>query len=715
MKIFVLPNLASRAVSAVGFDGVPDVATAPVFETKNAFRDWCANPSTDHFFLSAFEGLDASLRVSADNPAKRIHGIIADFDATPRPTLLADLMRHPATHRPRYIHRTQSNFLRAIWAFERPVLVPSHETAKFFVRRVLREVRATRMFDGLDEEVTFDPIQYYEIGRGWEEIDSALTPAALLEAWMADAGAEKLRAGLSPDLIALPLDAVAAEADRRGWTWPGGWADFREGARGTRFWDAGDALSAIVRSCGMQCFTGERGFVPWASIFGPDFVRRTGDDVVGRATEGVFFEHPSTFYVREDRNGARFFQPMSESHLRLRLRRLGLSDARPKGATTSPVDDAVDGIFATRTVQGTVAALFNPDDVVVEPTGNRLLNVSNVRLCPASPTANPEWGNGFPLLRRFFEGLFPDDDQQHHFLAWVAHFYRAGLAGRPERGLAAFVAGPPSSGKTFLSNYVMGKIFGTTAVATNFLLGEDQFNASLFASPVWTVDDAIAPSDPRARQRYSQIVKMAVANDRMNKRGMYREGQTTEWLGRILVTLNDDPESVQLLPSTDMSIMDKLSFFRTNAAFADERWPSDEQLAPEWRPFCAWLRDWAIPPHIAVGGRFGVAPYHYPDLVRSAESAQDNRNFEDMLRQWREHWFEQNAGAEYWEGNPTMLLQALSTLESLDVVVRGSFHRVGSIRHNLNKLVNRGVRWVRATSETGRYVIYRAEACEAPF
>jgi hypothetical protein len=376
------------------------------------------------------------------------------------------------------------------------------------------------------------------------------------------------------------------------------------------------------------------------------------------------------------------------------------------------VDEAVDGILATRTVQGTVAAFYNPDEVVVESTGDRKLNVSNVSLCPASPLPNPAWGNGFPLIRQYFESLFPEEDQRAHFLAWVSHFYRAGLRGRPERGLAAFVAGPASSGKTFLSNYVMGKIFGATAVATNFLLGEDQFNSTLFGSPVWTVDDAIAPSDPRARQRYSQIVKMSVANDRMNKRGMYREGTTTEWLGRILVTLNDDPESVQLLPSTDMSIMDKLAFFRASIAFAGQRWPSNEDFAPEWGMFCAWLRDWTIPANIAIGGRFGVAPYHFPDLVRSAESAQDNRNFEDMVNQWRGHYFDQSPDDE-WEGNPTTLLQALSVIESLDVVVRGSFHRVGAIRHNLNKLVNRGVPWISATSETGRYVISRP--VENPF
>lgn len=716
MILFALPNLSSRRTTEIELNGVPEAPPLPQFSTKNQFRDWCGHPSTDHFFLSACQGLDPEVRVTADNPARRLHGVIADFDAPLRPTWQADLIEKTTPElRPRFVARTFSGFARAVWVFQRPVLVPNHDTATYFLKRFLKEAKARTILDGLDDAGSTDPTQYFELGMDWHELDANPVSSALVEKWMSDAGAEKLRSGMSPDLIAVPLETVAAEAARRGWQWPGGWDAFNEGARGTRFWDSGDAMSAIVRSTGMQCFTGERGFVPWASIFGPDFVRRAGDDAVGRATDGIYFEHPATFYVREDREGKRYFQPTSESHLRLRLRRLGLSDSRPKGGMTSPLDDAVDSILQTRQVQGTTAAFYDPQEVVLESTGDRKLNISNVSLYPPTPEANPAWGDGFPLGRRYFDSLFPEAEQREHFLAWVAHFYRAGLRGRPVRGLAAFVAGPPSSGKTFLSNFVLGKIFGSTAVATNYLVGEDQFNGSLFASPIWTVDDAIAPSDPRARQRYSQLVKMAVANDRMTQRKMYREGTTAEWLGRIIVTLNDDPESVQLLPSTEMSIMDKLSFFRASPAEFDGPWPSNADFAPEWGPFCAWLRDWKIPGDIAVGGRFGVRPYHHIDLVRSAETSQDTRNFEDMVNQWRAHFFEQNPTSDSWEGNPTSLLQSLSTIESLDIVVRGSFQKVSAIRHNLNKLVNRGVAWVRVNTDSGVFKIHRNDTGNDPF
>ena len=53
----------------------------PSFKNKAAYRQWCADAKTDHVFYSTVEGRAPSKRVSNDNPAHTLHGIIADYDA----------------------------------------------------------------------------------------------------------------------------------------------------------------------------------------------------------------------------------------------------------------------------------------------------------------------------------------------------------------------------------------------------------------------------------------------------------------------------------------------------------------------------------------------------------------------------------------------------------------------------------------------------------
>ena len=74
-------NLVAR--EGIRFDGHPSEARPerPPLKTKEAYRAWCADPATDHAFISLVEPENPRAAVNADNPPRLLHGVIADYDS----------------------------------------------------------------------------------------------------------------------------------------------------------------------------------------------------------------------------------------------------------------------------------------------------------------------------------------------------------------------------------------------------------------------------------------------------------------------------------------------------------------------------------------------------------------------------------------------------------------------------------------------------------
>jgi hypothetical protein len=92
---------------------------------------------------------------------------------------------------------------------------------------------------------------------------------------------------------------------------------------------------------------------------------------------------------------------------------------------------------------------------------------------------------------------------------------------------------------------------------------------------------------------------------------MHKAGLKLPWMGRLIVTMNDDPESLRMVLDLGVSNLDKLMLLRAERTF--DSFSDDEYVANELPHLCAYLRDhWkAIRP--TEGIRFGVKPYHHPN------------------------------------------------------------------------------------------------------
>ncbi len=691
MLFFSISNLSSHNVQTCE----PWKATAnrPALDDKEAYRAWCNDPATEHAFVSAFTGLQPALRVSETNAATHLCGLVLDYDAVP-PSDPALILLNSAPHnlRPCAVSRTYSGNVRVYYQFEEPIPLFAPEIAKEFLKKVARELKLRKLLAGFEVEAMLDTSKYYEIGEDITLVGdgTATIPHNLLMAWMTDA-CKKHRWSKEGPVIS--IEDLRIEAEKKFPNrWPGGWGTFDIGSRGPRFWDesASDPTAIIVRESGVQYFSDGGGFQTWEMIFGAAFVRNWEDNRKGAAIVNLWYD--GRYYWRKLATGQWAYVMRQDmildlvvsKHLRVKSERTGVP---------SEVQSALFDIQNLKSVNRAAPFIFRPDGPYYY-NGKRFLNVSKVRpIMPVSDLVD-SWGEGFPWLAQFFDTLFDPVDQLDYFLAWLKHFYMGAVTQDPKRGLALFIAGPVGAGKTVLNKAVLGQLLGGRQDAGKFLLRGDQFNDQLFGAAMWCVDDEVTSTDPKQRSMFTQMVKKIVANDSFTYRAMYQSGVDMEWLGRVVVTMNDDPESLQMLPETKRNILDKIMLIKVKTPSVPY-WPSDAQIAAELPLFGAFLRDWVVPVRCHPDNpRFGVSPYKHEGLLQAAGSTSVTCSFEELLKIWREEWFAAGGAGEgdpYWRGNPTALHQDVARNENLRPILDRSFSSATSIGMHLNKLLKRGV------------------------
>lgn len=709
MPFFTLPNLSSHSVQPVDAPWTIQ-STRPDFPDKDEYRLWCNAPTTSHAFLSAVEGVQSALRVSENNPPARIHGLILDYDAVPGgPPEQLLLHNAPTDLRPAYVSRTFSGNCRVLYVFESAIpLFNSVELAREFLKKVSRELKLRKLLPGFESEAFLDIAKHFELGTDWTPVGdgTAIIPSSLLLAWVTEAS-RKHR--WTDEGTSVPMDLVRSEAAKRFPNkWPGGWSLFDVGARGPRFWDdsASDPTSCIIRETGVQYFSDGGGWMSWEALFGTEFIRRWSADRKGNAIKDIWFDGKA--YWHRDATGRWHSATKEDICLELHVTyRLSNRSSRP--GTPTEVQEALRDIQYTKLVNKAMPFLFRPDGLH-HYNGKRYLNLSTLR--PISPVEIAvDWGEGFPWLGQFLFTLFEPDDQLDYFLAWLKHFYLGAWMQDPRRGLALFIAGPVGAGKTVLNKAILGQLFCGRQDAGRYLTGKDPFNDALFGAAVWNIDDEDDAKVPNQRSIFTQMVKRIVANDSFIYRAMWTGGEDMEWLGRPIVTLNDDPESLQILPEIERNILDKIMLLRTKHPEV-ETWPSDAEIAAELPYFAAFLRDWQPPPCTQPPPnrrRFGVIPYHHADLLQSAVSTNATSSFEELLTLWRDEWFRPGGAAgnaTEWTGNPTALHTDICRNPALKPIMESNFSSTTMVGVHLNKLLKRGATYLESRGHR-QYAIHR--------
>lgn len=620
LEALCLPNLKSNTVNEDAFweKGL----TIPKFPDKETFRDWVCDTATEHCVYSFIEGRDPTQRIRSENPPTRVRGVVLDYDARFTDEEVSAFVAHSLeTDYPvNLVGRSYSGGIHAVWLFEQPLPVVGVQTLKSFMRAVVRKVRGQRLARGLDQAFT-DPAKYYTVGGSWQKVSSTPIPFRYLSYWLYDATSVK---DLGTSGVEIPLERVYEEVEKR---FPGRWSGaFTEGARGVRFWDnaADNETAAVVRSTGMQCFTGHQPFYQWVEIFGPRFVEQFMSERIGKVIADYYYDGRNFWHT--DDNGQ--VHELSRSDMALVLKvQYGLKTRPPKGGGCSEHDKAMTEVITTKRVDAALPFVFNHDRVV-KVDDRVYFNTSTLR--PMGMEEGPvNWGRRFDLLAHWLEQFF-GPEQLPYFLSWAARFYQSAVDGDPATGQALFLVGEPDSGKTLLNTLLLSRLFGGHRRAANFLLARDNWNGDLFEAGLWSLDDEVGEAD---RSLFSARLKEFVANYDFRYSEKFRKGGKAIWKGRLVSTLNDDAVSLQLLPDLDMSLLDKIMIFKVSKVEGVEF--SKEQIAEleaGLPAFARFLYHYEMPVELTGSPRFGVKSFIHPEIHQKAMMSSPSSFVGELIR-----------------------------------------------------------------------------------
>jgi len=659
-----------------------------VWESKSQQISMLQDVSTEHLVFSGTEGLDPHQRVGETNPPRIIHYIVVDYD-TNLPSLDAEWAQNCRVAKPQWLSRTIRGGARLVYQLAEPIQVYSSQVYERFMREAMQRLNLKSIFAGLDESALKSPFTYYDVGADWVQVSEEQINTSATWTWMQKAGNN---VG-SFSGIEIPLDVVAEEANRM---FPGRWTStWTEGSRGLRFWDemADNPTACMIRKTGCQCFTGPKPFVLWSEIFGRQFVAKYEEDRIGGAIVPCFWDHNNGKFWLKMEDGR--YQKRTTDDIRRYLKTVPkLSGNVPKNDTCSEVDMAIITIQSMKTIDA-VAPMLYREPGIHTVHGDKILNSSTSKPMQPSPEIG-EWGEHFPWLAEYFEAFFDTETQLYVFFGWLHRAYVNAINMTPAQGQALFLAGPTETGKTLLSTFILPQIFGAkSADPLKSMLGTTGFNGELFEAPIWAIDDASPTADAHSRKMYSAKLKSAVANRMHSSEHKGRTPISVEWVGRIVVTCNLDPESIQVLPDLDMNNRDKVILLRVgeraqgilqaNQEDEDERLNFQrvltERILCELPHFCAWLTQFKLPKDLWGDSRYGVKSFHHPELIAAVEDNSTSIGTAEILVLWA---CEQK-GKEEFELNATELLSLMRSCSRLDNLLRDATREAFGRR--LNSLV----------------------------
>lgn len=611
--MFSLKNLSSQEVTeCVPWDFKP--TSKPEKITWN-------DTDVDHCFFAGVSGGSPSLRVSKNNPVTQIHAIVADYDADHSGEDLKAVVsrRSKTNYPPNYVCFTNSNGVRAVWLLKAPLPVTT-ATAKELMKRLSKTLKPASLFSGFDREAFTDVHKYYEVGRDWQNLHNDTISVEMMSQWLVEATQKN---NWSMEGVCIPESDLR---DRVNKLYPSKWpGSFEIGARGPRFWDvdADNETAAIVRESGMQCFTGSQSFVPWHQILGSKWVAEYEASQIAGATSKVFFD--GTNYWVEGSAGWRCMNRVDAvAYLKVNCNLSSRADANG----VSPVDNALVSIQDLQAVDQVVRLPATPSGII-HKNGKRELNTLYQPVISAVP-------GQLIFIEEYLHALF-EERPLCHALTWAKYAWETGDRFDMRPGQTLFIVGPPGVGKTLFSTVLMSGLLGGSMDASSFLTGESNWNGPLMENALWTVDDVQALTSVGAHRRWNTMLKKFAANRRFTVTEKYRRDVSVSWNGRVIVTMNDDSQSLGMLPDLDVSNSDKVMILRTQNTSLDFTPDVADKIRAELPAFADYLKHWNPPEYCIAGGRYYASSYIEKDLLEESTQNATSQTLLEALMSYMDY------------------------------------------------------------------------------
>ncbi len=277
-------------------------------------------------------------------------------------------------------------------------------------------------------------------------------------------------------------------------------------------------------------------------------------------------------------------------------------------------------------------------------------------LVTSSPVfVEPKLGE-FSVLAKLLQNLL-GETQLPYFYGWLKvalEMYRSRIW---RAGQILVLCGDVGAGKNLLRLLITILLGGRVAFPYVFMTDKTIFGSDLFEAETLAIEDQQNSTDIRARRNFGAAIKNITVNKDQRCEGKHIKALTLTPLWRLIVSLNNDPERVQVLPPIDHDIADKIMLFKVVKEPMPMSTDTLEQQAAFWQKLLGelpmllhYLDSWQIPVALRCG-RYGIKHYHDPELLDLLTETSPERHLLEMI--YEELFPDDNL--EIWEGSASAL------------------------------------------------------------
>lgn len=300
----------------------------------------------------------------------------------------------------------------------------------------------------------------------------------------------------------------------------------------------------------------------------------------------------------------------------------------------------------------------------------------------------------FPFIKAFLRELLEDSkrpDQYANVWAWLSQA-RRNLMRRERRPLPALVlVGPVNGGKSLFIELTRQVLGGRSASAMSVLNGTSVFNADVCGAELLTVDDEIASRDHRMRVAFAHGIKRHFFNGSVRVEQKYRDALTLRPIQALVVSVNDEVESLRVLPPLDESLNDKITLVfcgKASLGGLDEREAIAGHIREELPALVERLDRYVIPPEQAHP-RTGVRAWHHPRVLRLLREGSPEEVLRELLSECPAVSLAIQSG-EPWDGTAAELQGLLVTNPKTAAIARSLLSYAKACGELLGKLRTSG-------------------------
>jgi hypothetical protein len=271
-----------------------------------------------------------------------------------------------------------------------------------------------------------------------------------------------------------------------------------------------------------------------------------------------------------------------------------------------------------------------------------------------------------PLIMGILNGMF-EAGQLDYLLGWIKVALEMFQTGSWLAGQALVLCGPAGAGKNLLCT-LLSRLFGGRMPGKpyQYMTGRTTFNAELIGAELLAIEDEAEGKSIKERRHFGMSIKdMTVnANQRLHDKG--KRALQVVVLRRLLISLNDEPEALLVLPPIDPGIEDKLMLFKVSkkdmpmpTTTAAEQKTFLDALVNELPAFAYYVANWTIPPALS-SPRFGIKHFQHNELLASLQELSPEIKLLELIDMYV---FGDPAAPDRWSGRAVKLERYLKGSE----------------------------------------------------